>query len=48
MLIDNKKSIQQIASDCGINNLSNFNRQFLLLKKQKPKEYRNSVLDFVK
>lgn len=44
MLIENQKSIQQIASDCGFNNISNFNRQFLMLKKQKPKEFRNNFL----
>jgi AraC-like DNA-binding protein len=40
MLIENKKSIQQIASDCGFHNLSNFNRSFRLLKNQKPTTYR--------
>lgn len=40
MLIENDKSIQQIASDSGFNNLSNFNRQFMLFKNQTPKEYR--------
>lgn len=43
MLIENDKSIQQIASDCGFNNLSNFNRQFISLKNQTPKEYRTFV-----
>ena len=40
MLIENQKSIQQIAFDCGFHNLSNFNRSFRLQKKQKPVEYR--------
>ncbi|GAB2603428.1 AraC family transcriptional regulator [Spirosoma areae] len=40
MLIENKKSIQQIAFDCGFHNLSNFNRSFRLLKNQKPTAYR--------
>lgn len=40
MLIENKKSIQQIAFDCGFHNLSNFNRSFRLLKKQKPTAFR--------
>ncbi len=40
MLIENKKSIQQIALDCGFHNLSNFNRSFRLLKHQKPSTYR--------
>jgi len=40
MLIENKKSIQQIAFDCGFHNISNFNRSFRLLKFQKPTAYR--------
>ncbi len=48
MLIENHKSIQQIASDCGFNNLSNFNRQFYLIKQQKPKEYRTSFVKLEK
>lgn len=40
MLIENKKSIQQIAFDCGFHNLSNFNRSFRLLKNQKPTAFR--------
>lgn len=40
MLIENRKSIQQIAFDCGFHNLSNFNRSFRLLKNQKPTTYR--------
>lgn len=40
MLIENKKSVQQIAFDCGFHNLSNFNRSFRLLKNQKPTAYR--------
>jgi AraC-like DNA-binding protein len=40
MMIENKKSIQQIAFDCGFHNLSNFNRSFRLLKNQKPAEYK--------
>lgn len=40
MLIENKKSIQQIAGDCGFHNLSNFNRAFKLLKNQNPTTYR--------
>lgn len=40
MLIENRKSVQQIAFDCGFYNLSNFNRSFRLLKNQKPTEYR--------
>ncbi|MFN8349653.1 MAG: AraC family transcriptional regulator [Spirosomataceae bacterium] len=40
MLIENKKSIQHIAFECGFHNLSNFNRSFRLLKHQKPMAYR--------
>lgn len=40
MLMENRKSVQQIAFDCGFHNLSNFNRSFRLLKKQKPTAYR--------
>lgn len=42
MLIENKKSVQQIAFDCGFHNLSNFNRSFRLLKNQRPTAYRAS------
>ncbi len=42
MLIEDKKSIQQIAFDCGFHNLSNFNRSFKLIKKMKPIEFKNS------
>lgn len=40
MLIENKKSVQQIAFDCGFHNISNFNRSFRLLKHQNPMAYR--------
>lgn len=40
MLIENRKSVQQIAIDCGFHNLSNFNRTFRMQKNQKPIEYR--------
>lgn len=43
MLIENKKSIGQIAFDCGFHNLSNFNRSFRLLKNQKPSAYRAAL-----
>ncbi|TDB65929.1 AraC family transcriptional regulator [Arundinibacter roseus] len=42
MLMEDKKSIQQIAMDCGFHNLSNFNRSFRMLKNQKPSAYRAS------
>lgn len=40
MLIENKKSVQQIAFDCGFHNISNFNRSFRMLKHQNPMAYR--------
>ena len=40
MLIENRKSVQQIAIDCGFHNLSNFNRTFRIQKNQKPIEYK--------
>jgi AraC-like DNA-binding protein len=44
MLIENKKSVQQIAFDCGFHNLSNFNRNFRILKKMTPNDFKNSHL----
>lgn len=40
LLIENKKSIQHIAMECGFHNISNFNRSFKLLKNQNPLDYR--------
>ena len=40
LLIENKKSIQYIATECGFHNISNFNRSFKLLKNQNPLDYR--------
>jgi AraC-like DNA-binding protein len=42
MLIENKKSIQQIAYECGFNNLSNFNRAFKVMKEQQPTAFRRA------
>lgn len=44
MLIENKKSVQQIAFDCGFHNLSNFNRNFRILKKMTPNDFKNNHL----
>lgn len=44
-LIENKKSIQQIATECGFHNISNFNRSFRLLKKQNPLDYRKTFVE---
>lgn len=42
MLVENKKSVQQIAFDCGFHNLSNFNRSFRIIKNMKPIEFKNN------
>lgn len=39
-LIQTDSSVLEICYDCGYNNLSNFNRQFLELKKVTPSEFR--------
>ncbi|MBO0590253.1 AraC family transcriptional regulator [Cellulophaga sp. E16_2] len=39
LLIENKESITAIAYLCGFNNISNFNRQFKLLKSTSPSTY---------
>lgn len=43
LLGDNDKSISQISSDAGFENLSNFNRLFRKIKNVTPKEYRYKV-----
>lgn len=40
LLIENKMSVSEICFECGFNNLSNFNRQFLALYKVSPLTYR--------
>jgi AraC-like DNA-binding protein len=42
LLIENKGSVAQICSECGFNNLSNFNRQFKSLLKITPLQYAKS------
>ena len=45
-LLETDKTIASICYLCGFNNLSNFNRQFLRLKKTTPKEFkRNGAVD---
>ncbi|MFZ6008839.1 MAG: helix-turn-helix domain-containing protein [Bacteroidota bacterium] len=39
LMVTNAKNISQIAYECGYNNISNFNRQFKIIKKQTPSEY---------
>ncbi|GAA4818146.1 AraC family transcriptional regulator [Litoribaculum gwangyangense] len=41
LLIKNKEiSIAEVAEHCGYNNISNFNRQFQIYKKESPSKYR--------
>lgn len=42
-LIGTKKSVLEIAFDCGFRNISNFNRQFRKITGCSPSEYRNRV-----
>ncbi len=42
MLIDTDKTVAEICYDCGFNNLSNFNRQFMKFKKMSPKVFRTN------
>lgn len=45
LLMDNELSIASIAYESGFNNLSNFNRQFKVLKKMSPSAYlKNSAI----
>jgi len=45
MLMNSKKPVGEVALDCGINNLSHFNRKFKEYKKLTPREFRNSFTD---
>lgn len=42
-LIGTKKSVLEIAFDCGFRNVSNFNRQFRKITGCSPSKYRNRV-----
>jgi AraC-like DNA-binding protein len=44
LLAETDAGVTQISQDCGFENLSNFNRQFLRYAKCTPREYRKSVL----
>ena len=44
LLVEDKMSISGIAMESGFNNLSNFNRQFKMVKNTTPLAYRNSFL----
>ena len=39
-LIESDRSVSDIAFDSGFNNLSNFNRRFLALKRMSPRAFR--------
>ena len=43
LLIEDKYNISQAAYECGFNNLSNFNKQFIKNTGMTPKEYKNKV-----
>lgn len=45
LLMENNKSISEIAYKSGFENLSNFNRQFKKIKKETPKEFMGKVID---
>lgn len=47
LLIQDKQKISTICYECGFNNLSNFNRQFKLIKGYSPGEYKQKyTMDF--
>ena len=43
LLAEGERNVTEIAFACGFSNLSNFNRQFLQLKKSTPTEFRHDV-----
>lgn len=45
MLIETDKPVTAICHECGFQNLSNFNRQFLRLKQCSPRHYRRQWLE---
>ena len=44
-LLSTKKSVLEIAFDCGFRNLSNFNRQFRKITSNTPTEYRKKFAE---
>ena len=44
LLVENDMTITQVCYDCGYNNVSNFNRQFLAHYQMNPMKYRKSFL----
>ncbi len=47
LLIENELSVSDICYDCGFNNISNFNRQFLKQYEVNPVKYRKLFLDLL-
>lgn len=47
LLIENEMSVSDICYDCGFNNISNFNRQFLKQYEVNPVKYRKMFLDLL-
>ena len=45
LLLTSRKPISTVASQCGFNDLSNFNRRFMQLKKCTPSEYRRTAIE---
>jgi AraC-like DNA-binding protein len=43
LLVETEMNITEVALACGFPNLSNFNRQFLRLKRRSPREFRRRV-----
>jgi transcriptional regulator GlxA family with amidase domain len=43
MLTETDESVMRIALECGFENLSNFNRQFLRHTRETPRQYRKTV-----
>lgn len=48
LLIENDLNISAIAYETGFNNLSNFNRQFKMIKKTSPSEYIKKHINYTK
>jgi AraC-like DNA-binding protein len=43
LLIERESNITEVSQECGFTNLSNFNRQFLRLRKQTPSAFRKRM-----
>ncbi|PKG81520.1 hypothetical protein CXF85_18860 [Colwellia sp. 75C3] len=43
LLIHTNALISVISDQCGFNNISNFNRRFLMIKGNTPKQFRKSI-----